>query len=110
MVSSVEGSAAIDGQRAARDVARLGGGQEQRGLCDLVGLTDAPAVFTAINKDTSELWHELVPFNAALAQTTSDKAVRILQACDAGEWLPRHTADPEHFECSTCAWKQRCWA
>lgn len=75
-----------------------------------LGLTEAPAVFTVINKDTSELWHELVPFDAALAQTASDKAVRILQACDAGEWLPRHTADPEHFECSTCAWKQRCWA
>ena len=75
-----------------------------------LGLTEHPAVFTAVNKDTCELWHELVPFNGALAQVASDKAVRILQACDAGEWLPRVSADPEHFECAWCAWRQRCWA
>lgn len=75
-----------------------------------LGLTENPAVFTAINKDTCELWHELVPFNGALAQACSDKAVRILQACDANEWLPRVSADPDHFECAWCPWKQRCWA
>ena len=33
-----------------------------------MGLTEAPALFTAVNKDTSELHHELVPFDAAVAQ------------------------------------------
>jgi hypothetical protein len=75
-----------------------------------LGLTDAPALFTAINKDTSELWHELVPFDGGLAQSISDKAVRILQACDAGEWLPRIASEPEYYECAYCAWKQWCWA
>ena len=75
-----------------------------------LGLTEAPALFTAINKDTCEIWHELVPFDAALAQSASDKAVTILRACDAGELLPRHTADPDHFECRFCAWRERCWA
>ncbi len=75
-----------------------------------LGLTDAPALFTAINKDTCEIWHEPVPFDAERAQAASDKAVRILKACDAGEQLPRHTADPEHFECRFCAWQDRCWA
>lgn len=75
-----------------------------------LGLTEHPAVFTAVNKDTCELWHELVPFNGALAQTASDKAVRILQACDADEWLPRVASEPDHFECMWCDWKQRCWA
>jgi hypothetical protein len=75
-----------------------------------MGLTDAPALFTAINKDTSELWHELVPFDGGLAQSISDKAVRILQACDAGEWLPRVAPEPGYYECGYCAWKQRCWA
>ena len=74
-----------------------------------LGLTEHPALFTAINKDTCEIWHELVPFDGALAQAASDKAVQILRACDAGEQLPRHTADPEHFECRFCAWKERCW-
>ncbi|MBC7152811.1 MAG: PD-(D/E)XK nuclease family protein [Rhizobium sp.] len=75
-----------------------------------LGLTEAPALFTAINKDSCEIWHELVPFDAERAQAASDKAVRILRACDAGELLPRHTEDPEHFECRFCAWKERCWA
>jgi hypothetical protein len=75
-----------------------------------MGLTEAPALFTAINKDTSELWHELVPFDGGLAQSVSDKAVRILQACDGGEWLPRVASEPGFFECTTCAFKQRCWA
>ena len=74
-----------------------------------LGLTETPALFTAINKDTCEIWHELVPFDAALAQSASDKAVTILRACDADELLPRHTTDPEHFECRFCAWKARCW-
>lgn len=74
-----------------------------------LGLTETPALFTAVNKDTCEVWHELVPFNGALAQAVSDKAVQILRACDAGEQLPRHTTDPEHFECRFCAWKERCW-
>ena len=49
------------------------------------GLAANPALFTAINKDTAELHHELVPFNAELAQRMSDRAVRILRATDAGE-------------------------
>ena len=75
-----------------------------------MGLTGAPALFTAVNKDTSELWHEAVPFDPALAQATSDKAVRILRASEAGEWLPRVAAAPDHVECARCPWRRRCWA
>ncbi len=75
-----------------------------------MGLTDAPALFTAANKDTSELHHELVPFDGALAQATSDKAVRVLRACHLGGWLLRVAADPEHVECARCPWRTRCWA
>lgn len=73
-------------------------------------MTETPALFTAVNKDTCEIWHEPVPFNAALAQSASDKAVAILRASDASELLPRHTVDPDHFECRFCAWRERCWA
>ena len=40
------------------------------------GISAAPAVFTAINKDTAEMHPELVPFDADLAQRMSDRAVR----------------------------------
>jgi hypothetical protein len=67
------------------------------------GISAAPALFTAINKDTAELHHELVPFDADLAQRMSDRAVRILQATDAGELLPRIAASRDFFECRFCA-------
>jgi hypothetical protein len=73
-------------------------------------VADNPALFTAINKDTAELHHELVPFNADLAQRMSDRAVRVLAATDAGELLPRVAAQPDHFECRFCPWAKRCWA
>ncbi len=73
------------------------------------GISAAPAVFTAINKDTAELHHELVPFNADLAQRMSDRGVRILQATDAGELLPRIAMSRDFHECRFCPWAERCW-
>lgn len=73
------------------------------------GLSANAALFTAINKDTQELYFEKVPFDAALAQRMSDRAMRILQATDAGELLPRIALDPAHFECRLCNWQDRCW-
>jgi len=73
------------------------------------GISAAPALFTAINKDTAELYHELVPFDAALAQRMSDRAVRILQATDAGDLLPRVAQSRDFFECRFCSYADRCW-
>ncbi|MCM8623155.1 MAG: hypothetical protein NFW16_15820 [Candidatus Accumulibacter sp.] len=72
------------------------------------GISEHPALFTAINKDTQELWFELVPFDGGLAQRMSDRAVRVIQATEAGELLPRGFADPSHFECRFCNWQARC--
>ena len=73
------------------------------------GIAANPALFTAINKDTAELHHELVPFDAALAQRMSDRAVRVLRATDAGDLLPRIANQADHFECRMCPWARRCW-
>ncbi|ARJ70040.1 PD-(D/E)XK nuclease family protein [Paracoccus contaminans] len=74
------------------------------------GICANPALFTAINKDTAELHHELVPFDADLAQRMSDRGVRILRATDAGELLPRIAANRDFFECRFCPWAERCWS
>ncbi|MBL8577208.1 MAG: hypothetical protein JNK47_08285 [Mesorhizobium sp.] len=73
------------------------------------GISANPALFTAINKDTAELHHELVPFDAGLAQRMSDRGVRILQATDAGELLPRIATTRDFHECRMCPWANRCW-
>ena len=73
------------------------------------GISANPALFTAINKDTAELHHELVPFDGGLAQRMSDKAVRIIRATEAGELLPRIAQSADFHECRFCAWANRCW-
>ena len=72
-------------------------------------LHEHPALFTAINADTMDLYAEWVPFDAALAQRMSDRAVKVITATEAADQLPRMTTDPAHVECRMCAWTDRCW-
>lgn len=74
-----------------------------------LGLHEHPAIFTAVNADSMEIYTEWVPFDAALAQKMSDRAVRVIQATEAGELLPRGFAEASHFECKFCSYAQRCW-
>ena len=69
-----------------------------------------PALFTAINKDSEEIWFELVPFDGGLAQRMSDRAVRVITATDSQELLPRHATTPTHVKCKFCPWQDRCWS
>jgi hypothetical protein len=55
------------------------------------------ALFTALNADTCERLHFLVPFDAALAQAMSDRAVAIIAATRAGELLPRITKNADDW-------------
>lgn len=68
-----------------------------------------PAVFHATNRDTGEIYLELVPFNGALAQRMSDRAVQIIQASEAGELLPGCSASSDHYLCRMCRWRGFCW-
>jgi hypothetical protein len=66
-------------------------------------------LFTALNKDTQELCHEIVPFDATCAQSLSDKAVAVIRAAEAQELLPRIAAAPDFYLCTFCPFIQRCW-
>lgn len=78
-----------------------------------------PALFTALNRDTQEIYAELVPFDAALAQRMSDRAVEVVRASEARELLPREAVEPTSVVCKggmaaghwhpTCAWARQCW-
>ena len=69
----------------------------------------AVAFFTALNKDTEELFHEIVAFDAAEAQRLSDRAVAVIRAAEAGELLPRIAAAPDFYLCRMCPYQRRCW-
>jgi hypothetical protein len=66
-------------------------------------------LFTSLNKDSSELYHELIPFNSATAASYSDRAVKILKATESKEFLPRIAIKPDFFECKMCRFHNTCW-
>jgi hypothetical protein len=66
-------------------------------------------LFTALNKDSQQLFHELVLFDPAEAQSLSDKAIDILCATDAGELPPRIAAEADFYLCRRCEYAKRCW-
>jgi hypothetical protein len=68
-----------------------------------------PALFSVVNADTCERLHFLVPFDAQLAQLTSDRAVAVIEATRSGELLPRVTDDPKDWRCKMCSHQERCW-
>lgn len=70
---------------------------------------DNPALFTALNADSMEIYAESVPFDGKHAQEMSDKAVQVLAACSAGEMLPRVANREDWFECKWCDYSVRCW-
>ena len=73
-------------------------------------LTDNPCLFTVLNKNTSEIYYEFIPFNKALAQDISDKAVTILEATKANELLPRVAQSRDYFSCKYCEFQDTCWS
>ena len=67
------------------------------------------ALFTATNRDSLALYHEVVPFDPAEAQALSDKAVAVIRAAEAGELPPRIAVAPDFYLCRCCPYARRCW-
>ena len=71
-------------------------------------LTENPCLFTALDKDTSELYFELIPFDAEAAQRYSNQAVQIIKASENGEFMPYISNDPSFFRCKMCGFRNIC--
>jgi hypothetical protein len=72
-------------------------------------LTETPCLFTVVNKNTSEIYYEIIPFNQGLAQEASDRAVNILTAAKANDMLPRIAQSKDFFLCKFCEYQDSCW-
>jgi hypothetical protein len=72
-------------------------------------VTEHPALFTALDANSCERLHLLLPFNAERAQAWSDRAVSVIEATLAGELLPRAYDDPQDWRCKMCGHRARCW-
>lgn len=66
-------------------------------------------LYISINKDTSDLWFEIIDYSTPDAQSVSDRAVRVIQTKDPWE-APRVASQPEDFRCKWCDFKEECWA
>ena len=75
-----------------------------------MNLTEHPCLFTVLNKNTSQIYYELVRFDKVLAQEISDKAVTILEATKANDMLPRIAQSRDYFACKFCEFQDSCWS
>lgn len=66
-------------------------------------------LFTAINADTMHIYHELVPYDDNEAGRACLRVSRVIMASDAGEMVPRHTQDRNHYICKWCDFRGVCY-
>lgn len=67
-------------------------------------------LFTAVNADTMELFHELVPFNLIEAEMNRTRARNAIDYTDSGMMLPRCTNDRNFYICKWCDFRGDCYA
>ena len=66
-------------------------------------------LFVALNKDASDLYFEIIPFDPGMAQKYSDRAVQIIKATENNELLPCVSGDSSFFLCKMCGFRDHCW-
>jgi hypothetical protein len=64
-------------------------------------------LFTALNRDTGEIYVEMVAFNSRDCQDYIDKVVRIIKT-EVPEEAVKISKDPSDFRCKFCDFRQRC--
>ena len=65
-------------------------------------------LFTAMNRDTGEVFVELGEPDMRTAQEVSDRALRIVQS-EHPEQLPRCSTEETDWRCRFCDFAKRCW-
>lgn len=71
------------------------------------GLTEEPALLTAVNRGTGELHCVFIEYNQKDAQSIVDRAVRVISANSPTE-LPRIHNDYTRVPCTWCPYKSTC--
>lgn len=66
-------------------------------------------LFTAVNADTMELYHEIVPFDLMEAELSRSRATGVISATEAVAMVPRCTNDPTFYICRFCDFRGECW-
>lgn len=63
-----------------------------------------------VNKDNAELYWEFIPYQEAVAQKFSDRAVSLFRAIETNQVPPRIAARPDFYRCKMCDYRETiCW-
>ena len=66
-------------------------------------------LFSSLNKDSSEIYFEIIKFDSETAQKYSDRAVEILKSLKNQEMFPRIAQSSSFFTCKMCGFREICW-
>ncbi len=75
-----------------------------------LNLVKNPALFCAVNANTMEIFWESIEYDENYVKGLDAKAIRVLNACETNEILPRFYPSKDFFKCKFCDWRKRCWA
>lgn len=67
-------------------------------------------LFTAINADVMEIYHELVEYDPMEAELYRSRVQQIIVASDEGRLVARCSSDRNFYICKWCDFAGRCWA
>lgn len=73
------------------------------------GLTENPALFSAVDANDMEIYWEEIPFVPDYYRMLDLKAEKIIQACREGILLSGIGARPDFYKCKWCSWSERCF-
>jgi hypothetical protein len=65
-------------------------------------------LFSMLNLDTMQYYHELITFDQPEAQRLTDRAVRVFTS-ECAEEFARLTKDRSDFRCRFCDYQKHCW-
>lgn len=68
------------------------------------------ALFTAINADTMEIYHEVVDYDRTEANLAVARVAAVIEASNQGTMVQRCTNDPSFYICKWCDFRGECWA
>lgn len=66
-------------------------------------------LFTAINADTMEIYHELVEYDPTEAALYRSRVQQIIAASDEGRLVARCSSDRNFYVCKFCDFREICW-
>lgn len=66
------------------------------------------ALFTAVNRDSGELYLEVVQCNLAIAEKYQLRAIRVVEAGSPDE-VGRISDDPDNWQCAWCDFRKECY-